>query len=115
MRDQEKATIKRLVAARMMEQMEMYLHYHDDHTYLTHGHMRNDIIRSGWSEIERSFGQELSKLLPEMYGSWDAPRRQTGPPTKVNTLPEKSSSSLSVASGSQPITMEQKIKITRKW
>ena len=53
--------------------MEMYLHYHDDHAYLTCGHMHNDIIRSSWSEIERSLGQETSKSLPEMYGSWDAP------------------------------------------
>ena len=44
MRDQEKATIEQLVTARTMERMEMYLHYHDDHAYLTHGHMRNDII-----------------------------------------------------------------------
>ena len=47
MHDQEKATIEWLVAACMMERMEMYLHYHDDHAYLTCGHMRNDIIRSG--------------------------------------------------------------------
>ena len=114
MRDQEKATIERLVAARTMERMEMYLHYHDDHAYLTHGYMRNDIIRSGWSEIEQSSGQETSKSLPEMYGSWDAPRRQAGPPTEVNTPPTKSSSSSSVASGSQPLTMEQKTKIMRK-
>ena len=114
MRDQEKATIERLVAARTMERMEMYLHYHDDHAYLTHGHMRNDIIRSGWSEIERSSGQETLKSLPEMYGSWDAPHRQAGPPTEVNTPTTKSSSSSSVASGSQPLTMEQKTKITRK-
>ena len=113
MRDQEKATIERLVAARTMERMEIYLHYHDDHAYLTRGHMRNDIIRSGWSEIERSSGQETLKSLPEMYGSWDAPRRQAGPPTEVNT-PSTKSSSLSVASGSQPLTMEQKTKITRK-
>ena len=113
MRDQERATIERLVAARTMERMEMYLHYHDDHAYLTRGHMRNDIIRSGWSEIERSSGQETLKSLPEMYGSWDAPRRQAGPPTEVNTPPTKSSSS-SVASGSQPLMMEQKTKITRK-
>ena len=52
MRDQEKATIERLVAARTMERMKMYLHYHNDHAYLTRGYMRNDIIRSGWSEIK---------------------------------------------------------------
>ena len=114
MHNQEKATIERLVAARTMERMEMYLHYHDDHAYLTRGHMHNDIIRSGWSEIERSSGQETSKSLPEMYGSWDAPRRQAGPPTEVNTLQTKSSSSSSVASGLQLLTMEQKTKITRK-
>ena len=44
MRDQEKATIERLVAACTMERMEMYLHYHDDHAYLTRGYMHNDII-----------------------------------------------------------------------
>ena len=52
MHDQDKANIERLVAARTMERMEMYLQYHDNHTYLTHGHMHNDIIRSGWSKIE---------------------------------------------------------------
>ena len=114
MRNQEKATIEQLVTTRMMERMEMYLHYHDDHAYLTCGHMCNDIIRSSWSKIERSSGQETLKSLPEMYGSWDAPRRQAGPPTEVNTPPTKSSSSTSVASGSQPLTMEQKTKITRK-
>ena len=114
MHDQEKAMIEQLVAACTMERMGMYLHYHDDHAYLTHGHMRNDIIRSGWSEIERSSGQEMSKSLPEMYGSWDAPHQQTRLPTEVNTPLEKTPS-LSEVSGSQPITMEQKIKITRKW
>ena len=97
-----------------MERMEMYLHYHDDHAYMTQGYMRNDIIQSGWSEIEHSSGQEMSRSLPEIYKSWDAPRQQTGPPTEVNTSPTKLLSSSSVASGSQPITMEQKIKITRK-
>ena len=71
--DQEKATIEKLVAAQTMERMEIYLHYHDDHDYLTRGHMCNDIIRSGWSEIEQSSGQEMSRSLPEMYRSWDAP------------------------------------------
>ena len=74
MRDQEKATIERLVTACTMERMEMYLHYHNGHAYLTWGYMRNEIIRGGWSEIEQSSGQEMSKLLPKMYGSWDAPR-----------------------------------------
>ena len=73
MRDQEKATIKRLVAAQTMERMEMYLHYYDDHAYLTCGHMCNDIIRSRWSEIEQNSGQETSRSLSEMYGSWDTP------------------------------------------
>ena len=114
MRNQEKATIERLVATQTMKRMEMYLHYHDDHAYLTRGHMQNNIIRGSWNEIERSSGQEMSRSLSEMYGSWDAPRRQAGPPTKVNTPPTKSSLSSLVASGSQSITMEQKTKITWK-
>ena len=113
MRAQEKSTIERLVAARMMERMEMYLHYHDDHAYLTCGHMRNDIIQSGWSEIECSSGQETSRSLPGMYGSWDTPQRQDGPPTDVDTPPNKSPTS-SVASGSQSLTTEQKGKIVRR-
>lgn len=44
MRDQEKATIEQLVATQMMEQMELYLHYHDDHAYLTCAPMRNNIL-----------------------------------------------------------------------
>ena len=38
MRDQERATIEWLVTACTTERMEMYLHYHDGHTYLTRGH-----------------------------------------------------------------------------
>ena len=67
MRNQEKATIERLVAAQTMEQMEPYLHFHNDHAYLTCSHMRNDILQSGWNEIEWSSGQETSKSLPNMY------------------------------------------------
>lgn len=74
MRDQEKATIEQLVAARTMEQMEPYLYYLDDHTYLTHTHMRNNILQGGWSKIERSSGQKMSKSLPEIYKSWDTPQ-----------------------------------------
>ena len=75
--------------------------------------MCNDIIQSGWSEIERSSGQETSRSLPKMYGSWDAPQRQTGPPTEVNMPPEKLPLS-SAVSGSQPLMAEQRSKITRK-
>ena len=113
MRAQEKATIERLVAVRTTERMEPYLHYYDDHAFLARGYMRNDIIRSGWSEIERSSGQETSRSLPEMYGSWNAPQRQDGPPTEVNTPSARSSPSLEV-SGSQPLTAEQKSKVVRR-
>ena len=91
----------------------MYLHYHDDHAYLTCGHMRNNILQGSWNEIEWSLGQEMSKVLPELYGSWDAPQRQAEPPTEVN-MPPTASSSSSSASGSQPLTAEQRSKITRK-
>ena len=111
MRDQEKATIERLVAARTMERMEPYLHYHDDHAYLTHSHMHNDILWGSWNEIEQSSGQETCKSLPDMYGSWEAPCRQVGPPTEVNTPPTASSL---LSSASQPLTAEQRSKITWK-
>ena len=113
MRNQEKATIKQLIAAHTMERMEMYLHDHDDHAYLTHAHMWNDILRGGWSEIERSSGQEMSKSLRKMYRSWDASQGQARLPTEVNTPPTALSSSSS-ALASQPLTAEQKSKITRK-
>ena len=51
MHDQEKAMIGWLVAAWMIEQMEPYPHYHNDHAYLTRTHMHNDILQGGWSEI----------------------------------------------------------------
>ena len=114
MRDQEKAMIEWLVITRTMEHMEPYLHYHDDHTYLTRAHMRNDILMGGWSEIEQSSGQEMSKSLPEMYGSWDTPQRQAGPPIEVNMPPTASLSSSSSAPESQPLIAQQRSKITRK-
>ena len=113
MRDQEKSTIKWLVATCTMERMKMYLHYHNNHAYLTCSHMHNDILRSSWSKIEQSSGQETSRSLPEMYGSWDTLQWQAGPSTEVNTPPTKLPS-LSAVSGSQLIMVEQRSKITRK-
>ena len=111
MHDQEKATIERLVAVHMMEQLEPYLHYHDDHAYLTHAHMHNNILWGGWNEIEWSSGQETLKSLPDMYGSWDAPCQQTRPLTEVNTPTMASLSAPSMLSSS-PLTAEQKTKNT---
>ena len=45
--DQEKARIEWLVTAYTMEQIEPYLHYHNDHTYLICSHMHNNILWSG--------------------------------------------------------------------
>ena len=43
-RAQEEAAIKRLIAARVTKHMEPYIHFNDEHAYLSRSHMRNDIL-----------------------------------------------------------------------
>ena len=59
-RAQEEAAIKRLIAARVTECMEPYIHFNDEHTYLSRSHMHNDILRSGWNELEQNYGTDIT-------------------------------------------------------
>ena len=79
MRVQEEATIKRLIAARVTERMEPYIHFNDEHAYLSRSHMRNDILRSGWNELEQNYGTDITRPRPTVYGSWTAPERYKTP------------------------------------
>ena len=58
---QEEAAIKRLIAARVTEHMEPYIHFNDEHAYLSRSHMRNDILRSGWNELEQNYGTDVTQ------------------------------------------------------
>ena len=58
-RAQEEAAIKRLIAARVTKCMEPYIHFNDEHAYLSRSHMRNDILRSGWNELEQNYGTDI--------------------------------------------------------
>ena len=96
---QEEAVIKQLIAARVTEHMEPYIHFNDEHAYLSHSHMRNDILRSGWNELEQNYGTDVAQPRPTVYGSWTAPERYKTPelgsegeaPT-VSTTPQTSPS-----------------------
>ena len=56
----EEAAIRRLIAARVTEQMEPYIHFNDEHAYLSHSHMRNNILQSGWNELEQNYGTDIT-------------------------------------------------------
>ena len=98
-RAQEEAAIKRLIATRVTERMEPYIHFNDEHAYLSRSHMRNDILRSGWNELEQNYGTDITRPRPTVYGSWTAPERYKTPepgcedevPT-TSTTPQTSSS-----------------------
>ena len=98
-RAQEEAAIKWLIAARVTERMEPYIHFNDEHTYLSRSHMHNDILRSGWNELEQNYGMDVTRPRPTVYGSWTAPKRYKTPepesegeaPT-TSTTPRTSSS-----------------------
>ena len=79
--------------------MEPYIHFNDEHAYLSRSHMRNDILRSGWNELEQNYGTDITRPRPTVYGSWTAPERYKTPkpgsegkaPT-MSTTPQTSSS-----------------------
>ena len=79
LRAQEEATIKQLIAARVTERMELYIHFNDEHAYLSRSHMRNDILQSGWNELEQNYGTNVTRPRPMVYGSWTAPERYKTP------------------------------------
>ena len=60
LRAQEEAAIKQLIAARVTERMEPYIHFNDEHAYLSHSHMRNDILCSGWNELEQNYSTDIT-------------------------------------------------------
>ena len=98
-RAQEEAAIKRLIAARVTERMEPYIHFNDEHAYLSRSHMRNDILRSGWNELEQNYGTDITRPRPTVYGSWTAPERYKTPEPEpegeapiTSTTPRTSSS-----------------------
>ena len=98
-RAQEEAVIKRLIAARVTKQMEPYIHFNDEHAYLSRSHMCNDILRSRWNELEQNYGTDITRPRPTVYGSWTALERYKTPepedegeaPT-MSTTPQTSSS-----------------------
>ena len=57
---QEEAAIKRLIAARVTERMGPYIHFNDEHAYLSRSHMHNNILRSGWNELEQNYGTDVT-------------------------------------------------------
>ena len=59
-RVQEEAAIKRLIVARVTEHMEPYIHFNDEHAYLSCSHMHNDILRSGWNKLEQNYGSNIT-------------------------------------------------------
>ena len=78
-RAQEEAAIKRLIAARVTERMEPYIHFNDEHAYLSHSHMHNDIFHSGWNELEQNYGMDVTRPRRTVYGSWTTPERYKTP------------------------------------
>ena len=59
--------------------MKPYIHFNDEHTYLSRSHMRNDILRSGWNKLEQNYGTDVTQPRPMVYGSWTAPERYKTP------------------------------------
>ena len=57
---QEEAAIKRLITARVTKRMEPYIHFNNEHAYLSCSHMRNDILCSGWNELEQNYGMDVT-------------------------------------------------------
>ena len=49
--DEEKEVRDRLIAARAVERMKLYLHFFDDHGHLQNLTSRNNIIRDGWEDL----------------------------------------------------------------
>ena len=82
--------------------MEPYIHFNDEHAYLSHFHMRNDILCSGWNELEQNYGTDVTQPRPTVYRSWTTPKRYKTPepgskskaPT-TSTTPQTSSSAAS--------------------
>ena len=82
---QEEAAIKWLIVVRVTEHMEPYIHFNDEHAYLSRSHMHNDILRSGWNKLEQNYGTNVTRPRPTVYGSWTAPERHTEPDTEPTT------------------------------
>ena len=101
-RAQEEAAIKRLIAARVTEHMEPYIHFNDEHAYLLRSHMRNDILHSGWNELEQNYGTDITRPQSTVYRSWTTPERyktpgpgSEGKASAASTTPQTSPSTAS--------------------
>ena len=79
LRAQEEAAIKQLITTRVTKHMEPYIHFNDEHAYLSRSHMCNDILHSGWNELEQNYGTNVTRPRPTVYGSWTAPERYKTP------------------------------------
>ena len=78
--------------------MEPYIHFNDEHAYLSRSHMCNNILRSGWNELEQNYGTDITRPQPTVYGSWTAPERyktpkpEEGGKVSASTTPQTSPS-----------------------
>ena len=82
--------------------MEPYIHFNDEHAYLSCSHMHNNILRSGWNELEQNYGTDITRPRPTVYGSWTAPERykmpepEEGGKVSAPTTPQTSPSAASL-------------------
>ena len=86
-----------------MEHMEPYIHFNDEHAYLSHSHMCNDILWSGWNELEQNYGTDIMRPRPTVYGSWTASERYKMPepdPKAEASIASTTPQTLSSAAGS---------------
>ena len=59
--------------------MEPYIHFNDEHTYLSCSHMRNNILHSGWNKLEQNYGTDVTRPQPMVYRSCTAPEQYKTP------------------------------------
>ena len=82
--------------------MKPYIHFNDKHAYLSHSHMCNDILRSGWNELKQNYGTDITQPRPMVYGSWTALKRYKTPdPDSTDPAPITPQTSPSVAGSDQ--------------
>ena len=71
--DEHNTLIRRLNEARVLERMEPFLAYYDDHEHLQNLTARNNIIRDGWKAIDHGV----------VYQDGQPPQRGEGPPSQL--------------------------------
>ena len=80
--------------------MKPYIHFNDEHAYLLHSHMRNDILRSGWNELEQNYSADITRPQPTVYRSWTALERYKTPELNPEDLDPATSQASSSSVGS---------------